>query len=145
MRRTIAVTVGLLLASTAYAAVRTFTLAGAALTASAPTATNCEGAAMSATCGVPLDKGRGWRACMSAPAANTITSGRLSAYLYDYTVDRWARAAELDLTVGAAGFRDYCWPSAPVSNPNGRLFFAPTGVVLVGGGTAVDVRVEVTF
>lgn len=136
-----------LAAGNAFAVPRRWTLSQA-LTGTPPSqVSGCSNAVDSektTACGLSLAAARGWRVCAIADLGQTVTGGTLRAYHFDVTQGLWGRVPALDITLTAAGSRMQCSATAPVSVPNGRLYFVPD-TVTVSGGTSVVVFSEVYF
>jgi hypothetical protein len=98
-------------------------------------------ATLAASSGVPLIKGGGITACVSAEATRTVTSGVLRAYVYmpvDATPTyRWLAYPVLDWTL-TASVRDQCRGDLEVLTGIGRFAYVEDNVA-VSGGTTVKV------
>jgi hypothetical protein len=91
-----------------------------------------------ATEGLNLDGLKGFRVCVAAASAQTLSgAGTLDAYLYDYNTARWAINPGLALTQSTSGVRDRCFPDQRVSVPTGRVLYAANGITVSGGTTVV--------
>lgn len=114
------------------------------LTGTAPSASTCANGSISTACGLSLANAKGWRACVRANAAQTLTNVTLDLYTYDYTDNDWGKQPSLQVTATAVGTRKMCTASSPVSHQNARMYAVPNGVT-VSGGTTVEVSIEVTY
>lgn len=75
-----------------------------------------------------------------ADSGQTLTSGSWAAYLWIESAGGWARAPDLDVTVGAAGQRRLAWPGFTVAGRRGRIAYVPASVVVSAGGNTLYVQ-----
>jgi len=103
------------------------------LSGSAPTLT---------TQGIKMDGYGAVRVRLSATTGNTLSgSGSLQAYIYDYSLARWARYPEGDITVTTSGVRDLIFDSKEIGVASGLLYYN-TSSITVSGGTTVVVGIQ---
>lgn len=74
-----------------------------------------------------------------ADASQTITSGSWAAYLWIESAGGWARAPDLDVTVGVSGLRRLAWPGFRVFGRRGRIAYVPSSVVVSSGSNTLYV------
>lgn len=83
---------------------------------------------------------------LAADSGQTLSgAGTLQCWIYNHIIQRWARAADFDITVpnGVASNRDagFKGPAVgkglPVFSKFDRIAFAPNGVTVSGGGVTV--------
>lgn len=147
MRKTLAVLLLLVLASTAWALTRRWSRVQLT-TSSAPTGT-CTGSSTTAACGLDIGTFRGYRVCVQtvSPTGQVLLGGGTAqAYYYDYDLATWSRSdTGLDFTVAAVGVSTACSQDYRVSVPQGRVYYAANAVTtsLTDGGAA-DGGVTVT-
>lgn len=96
-----------------------------------------------ATEGTPLADVRGFRVAVYANAGQTLTGGKLLAWLYDDGIDQWMRNPDLDLVISTTlGKRAQLFTDFIVDARIGghRVLYAASGVT-VSAGTTVNVRI----
>ncbi len=75
-----------------------------------------------------------------ADSGQTLTSGSWAAYLWIESAGGWARAPDLDVTVGAAGQRRVAWSGFRVFGRRGRIAYVPASLVVSSGGSTLYVQ-----
>lgn len=76
-----------------------------------------------------------------ADSGQTLSgAGTWQAYLWIESAGGWARAPDLDVTVGVTTLRRQAWAGFTVAGRRGRIAYAPSGVTVSSGGNTLYVQ-----